>query len=192
VFGVSLDGPQPVIVMEYCAGGSLDRILFDSNLKLSDEHKIRLVRGIAAGMLHLHEHNIVHRDLAARNILLTGSGDPKISDFGMSRILQKEEEGKTKKNLGPIRWMAPESLSQGTYSKKSDVWSFGIVVYEIVARREPHTEVNPLEVGLLIRDQHLTPKIPINCPPILRTLMQLCWQADPNQRPSFTEICRWL
>jgi serine/threonine protein kinase len=89
VFGVSLDGPQPVIVMEYCAGGSLDTLLFDSNTKLSDEQKLRLVRGIAAGMLHLHEHNIVHRDLAARNILLTGSGDPKISDFGMSRILQK-------------------------------------------------------------------------------------------------------
>jgi serine/threonine protein kinase len=142
--------------------------------------------------LHLHEHNIVHRDLAARNILLTGSGDPKISDFGMSRILQKEEEGKTKKNLGPIRWMAPESLAQRTYSKKSDVWSFGIVVYEIVARREPHTEVNPLEVGLLIRDRHLTPKIPSHCPPILREVMQLCWQADPNQRPSFKEICRFL
>jgi serine/threonine protein kinase len=85
------------------------------------------VKGIAAGMLHLHNHNIIHRDLAARNILLSGTGDPKISDFGMSRILQKEEEGKTKTNIGPIRWMAPESLANQTYSKKSDVWSFGIV-----------------------------------------------------------------
>jgi len=59
--------------------GSLDTVLFDINVKLSDEQKIRFVRGIALGMLHLHEHNIVHRDLAARNILLTGSGDPKIS-----------------------------------------------------------------------------------------------------------------
>jgi hypothetical protein len=65
-------------------------------------------------------------------------------------------------------------------------------VYEIVARREPHTEVNPLEVGLLIRDRHLTPKIPNHCPPILREVMQLCWQAAPNQRPSFKEICRLL
>jgi serine/threonine protein kinase len=88
VFGVSLDGPQPVIVMEYCAGGSLDTLLFDTNLKLSDEHKIRFVRGIAAGMLHLHEHNIVHRDLAARNILLTESGKPKISHYVFGRILE--------------------------------------------------------------------------------------------------------
>jgi serine/threonine protein kinase len=61
--------------------GSLDKLLFDSNIDLSNEYKMRLVRGIAAGMLHLHKHNIVHRDLAARNILLTGSGDPKISVF---------------------------------------------------------------------------------------------------------------
>jgi len=192
LFGVSLDGPQPVIVMEYCAGGSLDTVLFDINVKLSDEQKIRFVRGIALGMLHLHEHNIVHRDLAARNILLTGSGDPKISDFGMSRIVETTGEGKTKSDIGPVRWMAPESLAKRIYSKKSDVWTFGIVVYEIVARREPHKEVNPLEVGRLIRDRHLTPKIPSHCPQILREVMQLCWQADPNQRPSFKEICRLL
>jgi serine/threonine protein kinase len=79
VFGISVDGPQPVIILEYCGGGSLDKVLFDSRQKLSEEQKLRFVRGIAAGMLHLHKHNIVHRDLAARNILLTTSGDPKIS-----------------------------------------------------------------------------------------------------------------
>jgi Eph receptor A1 len=159
---------------------------------LSDEQKLRFVRGIALGMLHLHEHNIVHRDLAARNILLTGSGDPKISDFGMSRILQQENEGKTKTGIGPVRWMAPESLAQKIYSKKSDVWSFGIVVYEIVAECEPHKDRDTIEVALEIRDRHLTPKIPSPCPPILREVMQHCWQADPNQRPSFKEICRLL
>jgi len=189
VFGVSLDGPQPVIVMEYCAGGSLDTLLFDSNLKLSDEQKIRFVRGIALGMLHLHEHNIVHRDLAARNILLTGSRDPKISDFGLSRIIERTGEGKTKTGIGPVLWMAPESIAQRIYSKKSDVWSF---VYEIVAQCQPHNDRNIIEVALEIRDRHLTPNIPNHCPPILREVMQLCWQADPNQRPSFTEICRLL
>jgi serine/threonine protein kinase len=192
VFGISTDGTQPILVLEYCAGGSLDKLLFVDEQPMNETQKITLVRGIAAGMRHLHNHNLIHRDLAARNILLSGTGDPKISDFGMSRLLQKEDEGKTKANVGPIRWMAPESLAKQTYSKKSDVWSFGIVAYEIVARREPHIDVEPLEVGLLIRDQHLTPKIPDDCPPILRELMQLCWQADPNQRPSFKEICRLL
>jgi len=79
VFGVSLDGPQPVIVLEYCNGGSLDKLLCDSKVKLNEEYKIQLVRGIAAGLFHLYKHNIVHRDLAARNILLANSNEPKIS-----------------------------------------------------------------------------------------------------------------
>jgi len=74
MFGVSVDGPQPVIILEFCVGGSLDKLLFDSNEKISDEHKMRLVRGIAAGMYHLHKHNIVHRDLAARFWHVANSG----------------------------------------------------------------------------------------------------------------------
>jgi serine/threonine protein kinase len=173
LFGVSLDGQQPIIVLEYCAGGSLDKLLFQTNITLSDEQKMRLVRGIAAGMLHLHKHNIVHRDLAARNILLTASGDPKISDFGMSRILEKDDEGKTNSTIGPVCWMAPESLAYRNYSKKSDVWTFGIVVYEIVAQREPHKDQDLFEVGSRIRDEGLTPTIPTDCPPKLRELMQM-------------------
>jgi len=191
VFGVSLDGPQPVIVLEYCNGGSLDKLLCDSKVKLNEEYKIQLVRGIAAGLFHLHKHNIVHRDLAARNILLANSNEPKISDFGMSRILQ-EMEGKTYSNIGPIRWMAPESIGQRKYSKQSDVWSFGIVVWEIAAQSEPHTDVDPVDVGALIRDEGLTPKIPNDCPPILRELMEMCWKKDPNQRPNFEAICTYL
>jgi c-src tyrosine kinase len=78
-YGISIDGPQPVIVLEYCAGGSLDVLLFDKREIISNEDKIKLVKGIAAGMYHLHKHNIVHRDLAARNILLSENGEPKIS-----------------------------------------------------------------------------------------------------------------
>jgi serine/threonine protein kinase len=192
LFGVSLDGPQPIIVLEYCAGGSLDKLLFQTNVTLSDEHKIRLVRGISAGMLHLHKNNIVHRDLAARNILLTASGDPKISDFGMSRILEKDDEGKTNSTIGPVCWMAPESLAYRNYSKKSDVWTFGIVVYEIVAQCEPHKDQDLLVVGPRIRDEGLTPTIPSNSPQKLRELMQICWKIQPEQRPSFEAICAML
>jgi preprotein translocase subunit YajC/predicted Ser/Thr protein kinase len=188
VFGVCMGGPQPILVMEYCSGGSLDRLLFDSQKQLDDKDKIHFAKGIARGMLHLHNHNIVHRDLAARNILLSGHSEPKISDFGMSRVLQQEDEGKTETNIGPIRWMAPESLAQQTYSKKSDVWTFGIVVYEIVARREPHTDVNLLDIGPLIRDKALTPKIPEDCPTLLRDIMEKCWKPNPDERPSFKEI----
>jgi serine/threonine protein kinase len=103
----------------------LDRLLFGGDQPL--DNKVNLVKGIARGMRHLHRHNIIHRDLAARNILLSSVGEPKISDFGMSRVLQQENEGQTVTNIGPIRWMAPESLANRVYSKKSDVWTFGIV-----------------------------------------------------------------
>lgn len=183
LFGVSLDGSEPAIVLEYCAGGSLDALLYESNKTLSDEFKMNLIREIAAGMLHLHRYNIVHRDLAARNVLLTETGHAKISDFGMSRLLVRTDIAKTEANIGPIRWMAPESLGQQIYSKYSDVWSFGIVIYEIVAQREPHTEINPLDVGALIRDKFLTPRIPNGCPQKLQTLMTMCWNPQPEQRP---------
>jgi len=167
-------------------------LLFDRHDEqgISNERKMELIQGIARGIFHLHKHNIVHRDLATRNILLSGNGDPKISDFGLSRILEQSEEGKTKSEFGPVRWMAPESIATRNYSKKSDVWMFGIVVYEIVAQCEPHKEfVNMLEVATAIRDNFLTPKIPDNCPPLLRQVMEMCWQKDPEQRPVSFLIC---
>jgi len=195
MFGVSLDGAQPVIVMEYCAGGSLDKLLFDlpDGQTITNKRKMELIQGIARGMLHLHKHNIIHRDLAARNILLDGNEEPKISDFGMSRILEQSGEGKTKSEIGPVYWMAPESIATRNYSKKSYVWSFGIVVYEIVAQHEPHREVvNVLEIATAIRDYGLTPKIPDDCSPLLRQLMEMCWQRDPERRPTMETIFAML
>jgi len=190
MFGISIDGPQSVLILEYCSGGSLDKLLFNSGQVLSNERKLDLVRGIARGVYHLHKHNIVHRDLAARNILLNASGEPKITDFGMSRILEKADEGKTNSGVGPVCWMAPESIAQRQYSKKSDVWTFGIVVYEIVAQREPHKDmVSLLDVAVAIRDQGLTPKIPESCPTLLRELMQMCWKKVPDERPVSTLTC---
>jgi predicted Ser/Thr protein kinase len=196
MYGVSIDGAQPIIVMEYCAGGSLDNVLFDRSDYISQEQKIRLVHDIALGMRHLHKHNIVHRDLAARNILLShpnlNDAQLRVSDFGMSRVLQQDVEGKTLNVVGPIRWMAPESIRDQVYSKKSDVWMFGILVYEIVARHEPHVDIDPNQVLILIRDRGLTPKIPHDCPPILRELMEMCWKKYPEQRPSFDAIIAML
>jgi predicted Ser/Thr protein kinase len=195
MYGVSIDGTQPIIVMEYCAGGSLDKLLYDTSVSISNEQKIRWVCEIAVGMRHLHKYNIVHRDLAARNILLShpnpNDAHLKISDFGMSRVLQQDEE-RTLNTFGPIRWMASESIRQQIYSKKSDVWMFGILVFEIVAQCEPHTTIDPNEIAIFIRDRGLTPKIPTACPHKLRQLMEMCWNLQPDQRPNFETICELL
>jgi predicted Ser/Thr protein kinase len=192
-FGVSLDGQLPCIVLEFCEGGSLDNRLFDSDVTMTQQQKIALIKGIARGLYHLHTNNIVHRDLAARNVLLNKSGTPKISDFGMSRVLKSEaEKGKTRTNYGPIRWMAPESLRELQYSTKSDVWSFGIVLYEIVSRNEPHIDVDPLEVAVKIKNESYHPSIPQGVNSVLSEIMLSCWQADPNNRPSMEQICTKL
>jgi len=192
MYGVSIDGTQPIIVMEYCAGGSLDKLLYDKGLPISNEQKIRWVHEVAEGMCHLHKYNIVHRDIAARNILLSEpypNGHLKISDFGMSRVLQQNIEGKTMNKTGPVCWMAPESLKNQVYSKKSDVWMFGILVYEIVSRQEPHINIDPKNVAILIRDNYLRPESPRDCPEKLKQLMEMCWNKQPEQRPSFEMIC---
>jgi serine/threonine protein kinase len=194
MFGICELEQELVLVLEYCNGGSLDHLLFydQRRLSITNDQKMELVQGIARGVLHLHKHNIVHRDLAARNILLASSGIPKLSDFGTSRILEKSDYGQTKTNIGPVCWMAPESIALKAYSKKSDVWSFGIVVYEIVAQCEPHKDRNILEVAVAIRDRGLTPKIPDHCPPLLREIMEMCWKKDPNERPNFETIYAML
>jgi hypothetical protein len=196
MYGVSIDGTQPIIVMEYCAGGSLDKLLYDTEEQISNEQKIRWIREIAEGMSHLHKYNIVHRDLAARNILLSqpnlADAHLKISDFGMSRVLQRDIEVKTLNTFGPIRWMAPESIGHQVYSKKSDVWMFGVLVYEIVAQCEPHVDIDHKEAAVLIRDKALVPKIPNDCPEKLRQIMTMCWKKQPEERPTFDLICQIL
>lgn len=182
LLGVSIDGPQPLVVLEYCNEGSLDR-LFDSDEQVSRSLQFKLAAAIARGLHHLHENNIVHRDLAARNVLIHNA-EPKISDFGMSRKLKEASQvGKTASNIGPIRWMAPESLSDQSYSTKSDVWTFGIVLYEITARQEPHITESLLTVGTKIRDEGFTPLVPEDCPTLLQEIMQMCWRKNPTERP---------
>jgi len=189
VYGVCLDNTSPVIVMEYCENGSLDNIIYKQNL---DRKKIfNIIKQIANGMLHIHKHDIVHCDLAARNILLTSSFHAKISDFGMAKVLEKTGYIRGS-NMLPALWCSPETLRSGIFTKKSDVWSFGITVYEIISGNEPfHDRQDIAELIKSIRDSSLTPEIPDNCPQEIVELMKMCW-APESRRPGFEEICKFL
>ncbi len=160
LLGISIDGPQPLVVLEYCNEGSLDKVLFEGDRLRTPAEQIALAEAIARGIDHLHQNNIVHRDLAVRNILLH-KGEPKISDFGMSRKLKEVSQvGKTAATIGPLRWMAPEALGKQLYSTKSDVWSFGMILFEVVAHEEPHEHDNLISVAISIRDEGFAPSIP--------------------------------
>jgi len=98
--------------------------------------KIEWMKQIAAGMSHLHEEGVVHKDLAARNVLLTENDVCKISDLGLSRVLNNETQQHTSRNdVGPVKWMAPESMANSLYSPKSDVWMFGVTCAEIITQK---------------------------------------------------------
>lgn len=120
IFGFSIhpETQNVILILEFCDGGSLDNILFDDPNDIPITKKLAWIQGIARGVLHLQSNNIVHRDLAARNVLLH-RGEAKITDFGMSRVVDEGKKGTTTSDIGPIRWMAPESIAAKEYSTKS-------------------------------------------------------------------------
>jgi len=181
--------PQPLsLVTEFCEGGSLDVYLKKNKNDITPELQEKFILGIALGMRHLHAEKIIHRDLAARNVLLNANLDVKISDFGMSR--QHDEaasEGKTTSTVGPLKWMAPESIKNQTYSTKSDVWSYGVVVYEILKCSEPFPDSNALQAAMeIVNGKRLT--ISEEWDSVHTNLMRACWQEQPAFRPSMAEI----
>ncbi|PRP84431.1 putative leucine-rich repeat receptor-like protein kinase [Planoprotostelium fungivorum] len=193
--------PQPLtMITEFCDGGSLYDYIRKN--KVDFDLKMKWINGIALGMLHLHKENVVHRDLAVRNILLTKYLEPKVSDFGMSRVTEAaENEGahiavltrvnRTATNIGPIKWMSPEALTERNYSAKSDVWSFGVVIWEIVTESDPFPGISPVEVAVAVVSQGRRLDIP-DTDPQLQTLMRICWSDLPQDRPNFAQIVRAL
>ncbi|PRP82088.1 hypothetical protein PROFUN_03778 [Planoprotostelium fungivorum] len=179
--------PQPLsMITEFCGGGSLYAYLRNHPGMLPNE-KLRLVTEIARGMRHLHQQKVVHRDLALRNILLSDQLEAKVSDFGLSRVNSNGDGSTTKSDVGPLKWMSPEAVTESRYSTKSDVFSFGVVVWEIFEEQDPFPEVTAVEAAFqVVNGQRLEFT---NCPyPWLIRLVQSCWEKEPKNRPSFKYV----
>nr|CAD7406427.1 unnamed protein product [Timema cristinae] len=144
---------------------------------------------IAAGMEYLSGHHYVHRDLAARNCLVGDNLTVKISDFGLSRDIYSSDYYRVQsKSLLPVRWMPPESILYGKFTTESDVWSYGVVLWEIYSYGlQPYYGYSNQEVIDMIRGRQLLP-CPEDCPSPVYSLMIECWAQVPNRRPHFPEI----
>lgn len=160
---------------------------------LQPQDLLSFARQIAIGMEYLSSLHVLHRDLAARNVLVCEDKTVKVSDFGLSRdvyrdnIYYKSTSGKL-----PVRWMAIESLTHQVYTSQSDVWSFGILLWEIVTLGgNPYPGISTQDLPKLLENGHRMEK-PVNCNNDLYNLMQNCWKKVPKERPTFTEIRNYL
>uniref|UniRef100_A0A8V0X6E7 Tyrosine-protein kinase n=1 Tax=Gallus gallus TaxID=9031 RepID=A0A8V0X6E7_CHICK len=181
---------QPIyIVMELVQGGDFLSFLRSEGPHLKMKELIKMMENAAAGMEYLESKHCIHRDLAARNCLVTEKNTLKISDFGMSR---QEEDGVYASTGGmkqiPVKWTAPEALNYGRYSSESDVWSFGILLWEAFSLGAvPYANLSNQQTREAI-EQGVRLEPPEQCPEDVYRLMQRCWEYDPRRRPSFGAV----
>ncbi|XP_069500578.1 mitogen-activated protein kinase kinase kinase 10 [Ambystoma mexicanum] len=196
--GVCLTPPHLCLVMEYARGGALNRAL--AGKKVPPHVLVNWAVQIARGMNYLHNEAIVpiiHRDLKSINILILEKIENddlsnkilKITDFGLAREWHKTTKMSA---AGTYAWMAPEVIRLSLFSKSSDVWSFGVLLWELLTGEVPYREIDAMAVAYGVAMNKLTLPIPSTCPEPFVRLLEECWNADAHSRPSFTSILEQL
>ncbi|XP_027363159.1 serine/threonine-protein kinase STY46-like isoform X1 [Abrus precatorius] len=183
--GACTNCPHLCIVTEYMPGGSLYDYLHKNHNVLELSQLLKFAVDVCKGMEYLHGNNIIHRDLKTANLLMDTHNVVKVADFGVARFLN--QGGVMTAETGTYRWMAPEVINHQPYDQKADVFSFSIVLWELMTAKVPYDTMTPLQAALGVR-QGLRPELPKHGHPKLLDLMQRCWEAIPSNRPSFNEI----
>ncbi|XP_072757205.1 proto-oncogene tyrosine-protein kinase ROS-like [Anoplolepis gracilipes] len=195
LLGICMDADSPWLILELMESDLLKYLRDSRTVQPLDLHTLRLqdllamCEDVARGVCYLEKMHFVHRDLACRNCLISSSNREnrivKIGDFGLARDIYKNQYYRMKgEALLPVRWMAPESLVDGIFTSQSDVWSFGVLLWEIMSLGEqPYLVKNNDQVLEYVRSGGKLPK-PLNCPLTLYELMQHCWKVA-NDRPNF-------
>ncbi|XP_062122506.1 tyrosine-protein kinase Fer isoform X2 [Drosophila sulfurigaster albostrigata] len=187
LIGICVQKQPIMIVMELVPGGSLLNYLRKNSNGLSTRQQMGMCRDAAAGMRYLESKNCIHRDLAARNCLVDFEHTVKISDFGMSREEEEYIVSDGMKQI-PVKWTAPEALNFGKYTSLCDVWSYGILMWEIFSKGDtPYSGMSNSRARERIDTGYRMPT-PENTPPEMYRLMLKCWAADVESRPHFDEI----
>ncbi|XP_019109515.1 ephrin type-B receptor 3b isoform X5 [Larimichthys crocea] len=206
--GVVTKSRPVMIVTEFMENGALDSFLRLNDGQFTVIQLVGMLRGIAAGMKYLSDMNYVHRDLAARNILVNSNLVCKVSDFGLSRFLEDDPTDPTytsslyfmltysfaypQGGKIPIRWTAPEAIAYRKFTSASDVWSYGIVMWEVMSYGErPYWDMSNQDVINAVEQDYRLPP-PMDCPTALHQLMLDCWVKERNLRPKFTQIVATL
>uniref|UniRef100_A0A8C5UV83 Protein tyrosine kinase 7 (inactive) n=1 Tax=Microcebus murinus TaxID=30608 RepID=A0A8C5UV83_MICMU len=201
LLGLCREAEPHYMVLEYVDLGDLKQFLRiskskDEKLKsqpLSTKQKVALCTQVALGMEHLSNNRFVHKDLAARNCLVSAQRQVKVSALGLSKDVYNSEYYHFRQAWVPLRWMSPEAILEGDFSTKSDVWAFGVLMWEVFTHGEmPHDGQADDEVLADLQAGKARLPQPEGCPSKLYRLMQRCWALSPKDRPSFSEIANTL
>ncbi|XP_053327733.1 mitogen-activated protein kinase kinase kinase 13 [Spea bombifrons] len=187
--GVCTQAPCYCLIMEYCAHGQLYEVL-RAGRKVTPKLLVDWSTGIASGMNYLHLHKIIHRDLKSPNVLVTHTDTVKISDFGTSKELSDKS---TKMSFaGTVAWMAPEVIRNEPVSEKVDIWSFGVLLWELLTGEIPYKDVDSSAIIWGVGSNSLHLPVPSTCPDGFKILMKQTWHSKPRNRPSFRQILMHL
>ncbi|KAL6642304.1 hypothetical protein ACP70R_020485 [Stipagrostis hirtigluma subsp. patula] len=183
--GACTKPPQFCIITEYMSGGSLYDFVHKQHNVLELTTLLKFAVDVCRGMCYLHERGIIHRDLKTANLLMDKDHVVKVADFGVARF--QDQGGIMTAETGTYRWMAPEVINHQPYDSKADVFSFAIVLWELITAKIPYDTMTPLQAAVGVR-QGLRPGLPKKAHPKLLGLMQRCWEADPSKRPAFPDV----
>eukprot|EP00281_Chroomonas_sp_CCMP1168_P035973 CAMPEP_0206243266 /NCGR_PEP_ID=MMETSP0047_2-20121206/17518_1 /ASSEMBLY_ACC=CAM_ASM_000192 /TAXON_ID=195065 /ORGANISM="Chroomonas mesostigmatica_cf, Strain CCMP1168" /LENGTH=437 /DNA_ID=CAMNT_0053668379 /DNA_START=39 /DNA_END=1349 /DNA_ORIENTATION=+ len=190
--GAVVEDDNVCIVTELVPGGSLFELIY-SKPQLRPEAVIVIGQGVCKGMTYLHSVGIIHRDLKPGNLLMGAVQGPmgaelivKVADFGLARV---QDTARTMTGgIGTSQYTAPEVLRSERYDSKADIFSFGVILWEIHARKIPYSDMNQMQIAIAVATQDHRPPPPPNCPSCFWELMQKCWIAAPTNRPSFADV----
>ncbi|KAL1190194.1 Serine/threonine-protein kinase STY46 [Cardamine amara subsp. amara] len=188
--GACTKPPHLCIVTEFMPGGSVYDYLHKQKGVFKLPTLFRVAIDICKGMSYLHQNNIIHRDLKAANLLMDENEVVKVADFGVARV--KAQTGVMTAETGTYRWMAPEVIEHKPYDHKADVFSYGIVLWELLTGKLPYEYMTPLQAAVGVVQKGLRPTIPKNTHPKMAVLLERLWEKDPTLRPDFSEIIEQL
>ncbi|VDM43720.1 unnamed protein product [Toxocara canis] len=184
--GVCTQAPCYCVVMEYCGQGQLYEVI-KSGRQISKDQFAEWARQIADGMNYLHQKRIIHRDLKSPNILVDDNDILKICDFGTSHQWDKQKST-VMSFCGTPAWMAPEIIKKEPSSEKVDIWSFGVVLWELLTQEVPYKDVDSMAIIWGVGSSNLSLPIPDTAPEGMKLLLRQCWSIKPRNRPSFLHI----